>query len=68
MCLTSVGGGDSLGEDAVCDGGQHAEGKYQWQRNDAVVPHSPHQSLRNRTQRSTDHYRAQVVTLWQKTT
>lgn len=54
MVLTSVRGGDSLGKDAVSDGGKHAEGERQWNCNDAVVPHGPHQGLRNRTQETTD--------------
>lgn len=68
MSLTSVGGGHGLGEDAVSDGGQHAEGKHQRCCNDAVVPHRPHQGLRDSTQQTTDHQRAQMVTLWQETT
>lgn len=55
MILTSIRGRDSLGEDAVGDGAQCAEGKHQRHRNDAVVPHSPHQGLRDKTQWTTDH-------------
>lgn len=55
MSLTGVRGGDGLGEDAVGDGAQRAEGKNQWHRNDAVVPHGPHQGLRDRTKQTTDH-------------
>lgn len=55
MSLTGVGGGDSLGEDAVGDGAQHAEGEHQRQGNDAVMPHGPHQGLSDKTQGTTDH-------------
>lgn len=68
MSLTRVRGGHGLGEDAVGDGGQHAEGEHQRHRNDAVVPHSPHQGLGDRTQQTTDHSTAQTATLWQETT
>lgn len=53
--LTGVGGGDGLGEDAVSEGAQRAEGEHQRHRDDAVVPHSPHQGLRDRIQRTMDH-------------
>lgn len=55
MSLTGVGRGDGLGEDAVGDGTQHAEGENQGQGNDAVMPHSPHQGLSDKTQGTTDH-------------
>lgn len=55
MSLTGVGGGDSLGEDAVGDGAQHAEGEHQRQGNDAVMPHGPHQGLSDKTRGTTDH-------------
>lgn len=55
MSLTSAGGGHSLGEHAVGDGGQRVEGKHHRHRNDAVVPHRPHQGLWDRTQHTTDH-------------